>query len=142
MAVDSYALWGHNCPPISNSETVTVDGTDYQAQCGLALPVPWAMAGMMGQSLSQALESGVQELADVAMGEVEELLGEVDLVDSGGDDDYFEPDFVCDDGQTIPRYWFNDGYPDCSDGSDELASNGDEGPYYDCLLYTSPSPRD
>ena len=140
MAVDSYALWGHNCPPISNSETVTVDGTDYQAQCGLVLPVPWAMAGMMGQSLSQALESGVQELADVAMGEVEEVLGAV--VDSGGDDDHFEPDFVCDDGETIPRYWFNDGYPDCSDGSDELASNDDhhdgEGPYYE-WLYEQPT---
>ena len=140
MEVDSYALWGHNCPPISNSETVTIDGTDYQAQCGLVLPVPWAMAGMMGQSLSQALESGVQELADVAMGEVEEVLGEV--VDSGGGDDHFEPDFVCDDGETIPRYWFNDGYPDCSDGSDELASNDGhhdgDGPYYE-WVYEQPT---
>ena len=134
MAVDSYALWGHNCPPISNSETVTVDGTDYQAQCGLVLPVPWAMAGMMGQSLSQALESGVQELADVAMGEVEEVLGEV--VDSGGGDDHFEPDFVCNDGETIPRYWFNDGYPDCSDGSDELASNDGNEDGFTCLYET------
>ena len=70
------------------------------------------------------------------------MLGEVDLVDSGGDDDYFEPDFVCDDGETIPRYWFNDGYPDCSDGSDELASNDDhhdgEGPYYE-WLYEQPT---
>ena len=54
------------------------------------------------------------------------MLGEVELVDSGGDD-YFEPDFVCDDGQTIPRYWFNDGYADCADGSDELGSSGSSG---------------
>lgn len=131
MDVSSYALWGHNCPPISNTEFVTVEGIEYQAQCGMVLPVPWAMAHMMGHSMSQALESGVQELGDAAFEQVEEWVEEAGL--EGGDDDYYDnpPDFVCDSGETIPRYWFNDGYPDCYDGSDEITSSEDDALYYE-----------
>jgi len=131
MDVSSYALWGHNCPPISNTEFVTVDGTEYQAQCGMVLPVPWGMAHLMAHSMSQALESGVEELGEAAFEQVEEWVEEAGI--ESGDDEYYDnpPDFVCDNGETIPRYWFNDGYPDCSDGSDEITSNEDPTLHYD-----------
>ena len=132
MGVSSYALWGHNCPTVSNTEVVTVDGIEYQAQCGLVLPVPWAMTDVMEVSLEKALSSGVEELGEAGFEQVEEWLVASGL--EGGDDDYYDnpPDFVCDDGETIPRYWFNDGYPDCDDGSDEFPTgNGNEPLYYE-----------
>lgn len=30
-----------------------------------------------------------------------------------------ESDFVCDNGQCVPKRWHCDGEPDCEDGSDE-----------------------
>jgi len=117
MHISSYALWGHNCPTVSNSEVVVVDGVEYQAQCGLVLPVPWAMTDMMENSIEQAFESSVQELGDVALAQAEEWIEEAGLEDDPYED---APDFTCDDGQTIPRNWFNDGYEDCYDGSDEI----------------------
>ncbi len=42
----------------------------------------------------------------------------------GGDDGGSDDDFICDNGDTIPWDWVNDGYPDCEDGSDEW----DDGP--------------
>ena len=126
--VSSYALWGHNCPTVSYTEFVTVDDIEYQAQCGLVLPVPWAMTDVMEHSMGQALESGAQELGDAAFEQVGEWAEEAGLDLEGGDDDYYDnpPDFVCDSGETIPRYWFNDGYPDCNDGSDEILWSADE----------------
>ncbi len=131
--VSSYALWGHNCPTVSYTEFVTVDDIEYQAQCGLVLPVPWAMTDVIEHSMVQALESGAQELGDAAFEQVEEWAEEAGLDLEGGDDDYYgnPPDFVCDDGETIPRYWFNDGYPDCYDGSDEISWSGDEDTDYE-----------
>jgi ABC-type amino acid transport substrate-binding protein len=97
----------------------------------MVLPVPWGMAHLMAHSMSQALESGVEELGEAAFEQVEEWAEEAGI--ESGDDEYYDnpPDFVCDNGETIPRHWFNDGYPDCSDGSDEITSN--EGPtlHYD-----------
>jgi hypothetical protein len=31
-----------------------------------------------------------------------------------------EPEFACTNGESVPERWACDGYPDCSDGSDEL----------------------
>ena len=126
--VSSYALWGHNCPTVSYTEFVTVDDIEYQAQCGLVLPVPWAMTDVMEHSMGQALESGVQELGDAAFEQVGEWAEETGLDLEGGDDDYYDnfPDFVCDSGERIPRNWFNDDYPDCYDGSDEILWSTDE----------------
>lgn len=136
--VSSYALWGHNCPTVSYTEFVTVDDIEYQAQCGLVLPVPWAMTDVMEHSMGQALESGAQELGDAAFEQVGEWAEEAGLDLEGGDDDYYDnpPDFVCDSGETIPRYWFNDGESDCSDGSDEVTWS-DDGSHdgFECLYY-------
>jgi len=38
------------------------------------------------------------------------------LANEGGDPD---EDFVCDNGETIPMDWYDDGWDDCGDGSDE-----------------------
>ena len=37
-----------------------------------------------------------------------------------------EVDFICDNGETIPLGWYDDGYDDCGDGSDEPNSSDDE----------------
>ena len=47
-----------------------------------------------------------------------------DMSDDGGDDGGSDDEFMCDNGDTIPWDWVNDGYPDCEDGSDEW----DDGP--------------
>ncbi|GIR00390.1 MAG: hypothetical protein CM15mP9_0930 [Methanobacteriota archaeon] len=64
----------------------------------------------------------------------------------GGDDGGSDDDFVCDNGETIPSDWVNDGYPDCEDGSDESGDGPgeevfhyydnctDEGNYYECWM--------
>ena len=120
MQISSYAVWGHNCPTVSNSEVVVVDGTELQAQCGVVLPVPWAMTDMMEDSIEQAFESSVQELGDVAIGQVEQWIEEAGIEEE--EEPYEDaPDFVCDNGETIPRRWFNDGYSDCWDDSDEIS---------------------
>ena len=115
--VASYALWGHDCPPVSDTPIVTVDGNDYQAQCGVVLPVPWAMTDMLEQSLGMAFEGGVEQLGDSITTEMEDLLGELFQEDDEYDDEYGS--FVCDNGNVIPDYWVNDGWDDCGDNSDE-----------------------
>ena len=64
----------------------------------------------------------------------------------GGDDGGSDDDFMCDNGDTIPWDWVNDGYPDCEDGSDEFDDGPgeevfhyydnctDEGNYYECWM--------
>ena len=64
----------------------------------------------------------------------------------GGDDGGSDDDFTCDNGDTIPWDWVNDGYPDCEDGSDEFDDGPeeevfhyydnctDEGNYYECWM--------
>ncbi len=37
-----------------------------------------------------------------------------------------EEEFVCDNGNTIPMDWYDDGYDDCGDGSDEPNQGGDD----------------
>jgi hypothetical protein len=68
------------------------------------------MAFMMGFSLIPAFDNGFQQLATVIEEQVgawmEEISEEEDI-------------FVCDDGEEIPAEWENDGWEDCSDGSDE-----------------------
>ena len=44
-----------------------------------------------------------------------------------GDDDYYEETFRCDDGETIPMNWVNDGDEDCDGGEDENVDMGDGG---------------
>jgi hypothetical protein len=69
------------------------------------------MAFMMGASLVPAFDNGFQQLASV----IEEQVGAwMDEVSSSGNDT-----FVCDNGEEIPAEWENDGWEDCSDGSDE-----------------------
>jgi Ca2+-binding EF-hand superfamily protein len=56
----------------------------------------------------------------------------IDLMDDGGNDG---PTFVCGDGEEIPFNWVNDGYEDCSDGSDEPQDFDDDGVtdnWFDC----------
>ena len=51
-----------------------------------------------------------------------------------GDDEDYEHEFYCGDGDTIPFDWVNDGEEDCSDGADEQQydSNGDPINWFDC----------
>ena len=125
--VASYALWGHDCPPVSDTPIVTVDGNDYQAQCGVVLPVPWAMTDMLEQSLGLAFEGGVEQLGDSIATEMEDLLGEL----FQEDDEYGT--FVCDNGNAIPEYWVNDGWDDCGDNSDEGVIDLDDA-IWDCRV--------
>ena len=110
------AIWGHDCPPISQGEKVLVNGTEVQAQCGLVPPIPWGMMSMLGFSMFEAFESSVQQLGETMTEEASELLDGFGFTDEGGD---YEDTFVCDNGQEIPTHWVNDDYDDCEDGSDE-----------------------
>ena len=110
--------WGWNCPPVGGTEDLTIDDTTVEVQCGLAAPVSPGMAVMMAQSLAPAFDNGVQELSSVLQGQIESWFEEISGSDDGNDT------FVCDNGEEIPAYWENDGYEDCSDGSDENEGGG------------------
>ena len=43
-----------------------------------------------------------------------------------GSEEEEEEEFVCDNGETIPMEWYDDGYDDCGDGSDEPNQGGDD----------------
>ena len=43
-----------------------------------------------------------------------------------GDDDYYEETFRCDDGETIPMDYVNDGEEDCDGGEDEDTTDGSD----------------
>ena len=116
------AEWNWECPPVGGTEDLTIDDTTVEAQCGLAAPLSPAMAVMMAQSLAPAFDNGVQELSSVLQEQIESWIEEISGGD-GGDDV-----FVCDNGEEIPADWENDGYEDCSDGSDE----NDEGSTFTC----------
>ncbi|MBF93146.1 MAG: hypothetical protein CMB78_05165 [Euryarchaeota archaeon] len=118
MPLFAGAVWGHDCPPVMGKETIVVDGTQFQAQCGLVPPVPWGMGAMLALSLAEAFDSGVEQLGEVAIGQAEEWLGEAGLEFEDGDD--IDDIFVCANGNQIPGYWVNDGYDDCGDNSDEV----------------------
>jgi hypothetical protein len=110
LPVASGAMWDWECPPVGGTEDLNIDGSTVEAQCGLAPPFPAGMAFMMGFSLAPAFDNGFQQLASVIEEQVgawiEEISGEEDV-------------FVCDNGEEIPADWENDGWEDCSDGSDE-----------------------
>ena len=55
----------------------------------------------------------------------------VSILDMGEDGG---PSFVCGDGEEVPFDWVNDGYEDCSDGSDEQQydSEGNKINWFDC----------
>ena len=55
----------------------------------------------------------------------------VSILDMGEDGG---PSFVCGDGEEVPFNWVNDGYEDCSDGSDEQQydSEGNKINWFDC----------
>ena len=55
----------------------------------------------------------------------------VSILDMGEGED---PSFVCGDGEEVPFDWVNDGYEDCSDGSDEQQydSDGNKINWFDC----------
>ena len=116
------AEWNWECPPVGGTEDLTIDDTTVEVQCGIAAPVSPGMAVMMAQSLAPAFDNGVQELSSVLQEQIESWIEEISGGD-GGDDV-----FVCDNGEEIPAYWENDGYEDCSDGSDE----NDEGSTFTC----------
>ena len=116
------AEWNWECPPVGGTEDLTIDDTTVEVQCGLAAPVSPGMAVMMAQSLAPAFDNGVQELSSVLQEQIESWIEEISGGD-GGDDV-----FVCDNGEEIPADWENDGYEDCSDGSDE----NDEGSTFTC----------
>ena len=119
MEVFSGAAWGWDCPPaLGGTEDVTIDGTSTQAQCGIASPVPLPMPVMMAFSSMGAFENGVEDLGEVVSEEIEDWFEALE-----GE----EGEYECDNGETIPDDWVNDGYPDCSDGSDEGVVDEDDG---------------
>ena len=86
--------------------------SEIEVQCGLSPPIPWGMAMMMGISMLESFDSGVDQLIDVMSEQIEEWAEESGL---SGDSDIF----LCDNGNEIPADWENDGEDDCGDGSDE-----------------------
>jgi hypothetical protein len=111
MPVMSGAFWDWECPPVSGTESLSIDDSTFEVQCGFTPPFSAGMAFMMGASLVPAFDNGFQQLASV----IEEQVGAwMDEVSSSGNGT-----FVCDNGEEIPAEWENDGWEDCSDGSDE-----------------------
>ncbi|HIB59667.1 MAG TPA: hypothetical protein EYO42_03895, partial [Candidatus Poseidoniales archaeon] len=103
---DSYAI------ETDVGETTNVRSCD---ECG---PVNPMMFFMMEYILESSFE-GLGEEFEQQM-EDEEIELPWDLADDFDDDGGMEEDmFTCDNGDTIPAYWVNNGYEDCSDGSDE-----------------------
>ena len=132
MTLFAGAMWGMDCPPIMGSETMVSEGSEIEVQCGLSPPIPWGMAMMMGISMFESFDSGVDQLFDVMSEQIEKWAEESGL---SGDSD--SDIFLCDNGNEIPADWENDGEDDCGDGSDETGSgsgdtftcdNGDEIP--------------
>jgi len=122
MPLSAGAMWALDCPPVMGTETLEVDGSEVQAQCGLTPPIPWPMAVMMGLSMSEAFENGVEQLGEAVVDEAEGLMGEFGLAPDGNDG---SGSFVCDNGNEIPENWVNDGEDDCGDDSDENAIHPD-----------------
>ena len=112
MTLVSGAIWGMDCPPLMGSETMLSDGSDIEVQCGVTSPIPFGMSMMMGISMLESFDSGVDQLIDVMSEQIEEWAEESGL---SGDSDIF----LCDNGNEIPADWENDGEDDCGDGSDE-----------------------
>jgi len=112
MTLFAGAMWGMDCPPIMGSETMVSEGSEIEVQCGLSPPIPWGMAMMMGISMFESFDSGVEQLFDVMSEQIEKWAEESGL---SGDSDIF----LCDNGNEIPADWENDGEDDCGDGSDE-----------------------
>ena len=113
MALGSGAIWNASCPPVEDEESLTIDDETVEVQCGLTPPVPAGMAFMMGTSMIPAFDNGFQQLAEVLEQQVSDWMDEIES----------EQDvFICDNGEEIPADWENDGWEDCSDGSDENES--------------------
>ncbi|MAU85829.1 MAG: hypothetical protein CMA21_04430 [Euryarchaeota archaeon] len=110
--ISSGSIWDWECPPVSGTERLSIDDTMVEVQCGVAPPISPGMAFMIGHSLIPAFDNGVSELLNVIQSQVESWLEEVSGDDRSGV-------FLCDNGEEIPADWENDGYEDCSDGSDE-----------------------
>ena len=121
MTLFAGAMWGMDRPPIMGSETMVSEGSEIEVQCGLSPPIPWGMAMMMGISMFESFDSGVEQLFDVMSEQIEKWAEESGLSGDSGSDI-----FLCDNGNEIPADWENDGEDDCGDGSDEtgpLATN-------------------
>jgi len=115
--ISSGSIWDWECPPVGGTERLSIDDTMVEVQCGVAPPISPGMAFMMGHSLMPAFDNGVSELLNVIQSQVESWVGEVSGDDGSGV-------FLCDNGEEIPADWENDGYEDCSDGSDESGATG------------------
>ena len=113
MALGSGAIWNASCPPVEDEESLTIDDETVEVQCGLTPPVPAGMAFMMGTSMIPAFDNGFQQLAEVLEQQVSEWMEEIESEQNV---------FICDNGEEIPADWENDGWEDCSDGSDENES--------------------
>jgi hypothetical protein len=123
MTLFAGAMWGMDCPPIMGSETMVSEDSEIEVQCGLSPPIPWGMAMMMGISMFESFDSGVEQLFDVMSEQIEKWAEESGL---SGDSDIF----LCDNGNEIPADWENDGEDDCGDGSDE--TGGGSGDTFTC----------
>lgn len=104
---------------LGNGETVDAVAC---VDCPPGNPV---MFTMMGNVLAQSTLSFGEEIAEDLQASFEDSI--VDTIfdewasslAEGNDDGYEMNEWQCDDGQWIPAYWVNNGYEDCSDGSDE-----------------------
>ncbi len=103
---DSYAI------QTDVGETTNVRSCE---ECGPVNPMMFFMVEYILESAFEGLgEEFEQQMED------EEIELPWNLADDYDDDDEMGEDmFTCDNGDTIPDYWVNDGWDDCGDNSDE-----------------------
>lgn len=111
------------------------DGTNIDVvACDSCPPGSPVMFWMMGNVLGQASVAFGEAVAEDLEANLEDSVTEIfeEFFGLDMDDDYDDqPQFMCDDGESIPTSWVNDGYEDCGDGSDEddffvSVSSGDD----------------
>jgi len=112
----------HAYDPLDGGLTVTymVDAQDIEMGFSMNADGTWVMTSYSydtgNESMGVEILSG-EEVAALLM--IDTTLGYEALPFTLEEADAEDDVFICDDGEEIPADWENDGFADCSDGSDE-----------------------